>query len=77
MRSLITTALVLFLLIVPAFAAEAPAPAPVAVKGEAVRALDDGRILHSIAFLDEPIATLENFTALMAEAESAIRKIQP
>ena len=41
-----------------------------------VHALGDGRILHSIAFLDAPVDTPEDFTALMAEAESAMKRIK-
>nr|WP_287412781.1 hypothetical protein [Pseudodesulfovibrio sp.] len=41
-----------------------------------VHTLGDGRTLHSIAFLDKPVTTPEEFTTLMAQAESALKRIE-
>lgn len=40
-----------------------------------VHACADGRTLHCIAFLGEPVTTPEDFTALMAQAESVLKRI--
>lgn len=36
---------------------------------------ESGQVLHGIAFMDDPVETPEDFKALMAESEAALRRM--